>query len=106
MTGPQYQNRNPDLLTPNALRILALVMGQAGYPPNVRQLAAAVGLSVHGVHIHLKRLKQLGLVAWDEGHCRTLTAACRFVPASDNPGGPAGRHRFLAGEWSQSCHFR
>lgn len=44
-----------------------------GYPPSVREIAKKLGLkSTSGVHASLVRLRKAKLVAWEDGHPRTL----------------------------------
>lgn len=44
----------------------------AGYPPSIREVGQAVGLSSSTVHVHLRRLQAHGLVAYQPGMARTL----------------------------------
>lgn len=54
-----------------------------GYPPSVREIAAAVGLkSPSTVHFHLKALEDAGAISRDSGKTRAITAV---------ESGPAGR---------------
>ncbi|MDO4174527.1 MAG: transcriptional repressor LexA [Eubacteriales bacterium] len=49
---------------------------EQGYPPSVREIAAAVGLrSPSSVHAHLKRLRDLGYLEQEEGKTRTIKVA-------------------------------
>lgn len=44
-----------------------------GYPPSVREIAAAVGLrSPSSVHAHLKHLRELGYLEQEDGKTRTI----------------------------------
>lgn len=54
-----------------------------GYPPSVREIAAAVGLkSPSTVHFHLKALEDAGAISRDSGKTRAITAV---------ESGPVGR---------------
>lgn len=49
---------------------------QQGYPPSVREIAAAVGLrSPSSVHAHLKHLRELGYLEQEDGKTRTVKLA-------------------------------
>lgn len=49
---------------------------EQGYPPSVREIAAAVGLrSPSSVHAHLKHLRELGYLEQEEGKTRTVKLA-------------------------------
>lgn len=43
-----------------------------GYAPSVRDLAAALSMSMGALTHHLKRMKAAGLVAWEPGKARSL----------------------------------
>lgn len=48
---------------------------QWGYPPSVREIAAAVGLkSPSTVHFHLKALEEAGIISRDSGKPRAITS--------------------------------
>lgn len=52
--------------------------GQQGYPPSVREIAAAVGLrSPSTVHAHLKKLRELGYLERDGHKTRAITLTGR-----------------------------
>lgn len=51
---------------------------QQGYPPSVREIAAAVGLrSPSSVHAHLKKLREVGYLEKDDHKTRAITLAGR-----------------------------
>lgn len=51
---------------------------QKGYPPSFRELAAVLGISsVNGVMSHLRPLKALGFVRWEQGKPRTLVTTLK-----------------------------
>lgn len=55
------------------LRVVQKFIERKGYPPSVRQIARVLGLkSSSGVHKSLVRLREEGLVQWEEGQLRTL----------------------------------
>ena len=52
---------------------------QNGYPPSVREIAAAVGLkSPSTVHFHLKGLEEAGVITRGAGKTRAITAVRRM----------------------------
>lgn len=55
------------------LQTIRSFLKEHNYPPTVRELAAAVGLSSSStVHGHLNRLKERGLIEWQSEHPRTI----------------------------------
>ena len=57
-----------------------------GYPPSVREIAAAVGLkSPSTVHFHLKALEEAGAINRDTGKTRAITAVHSAVPEEETP---------------------
>ena len=57
-----------------------------GYPPSVREIAAAVGLkSPSTVHFHLKALEEAGAINRDTGKTRAITAVQSSVPEEEDP---------------------
>ncbi len=57
-----------------------------GYPPSVREIAAAVGLkSPSTVHFHLKALEEAGAINRGTGKTRAITAVQSSVPEEENP---------------------
>ena len=49
---------------------------EQGYPPSIREICAAVGLSSpSSVHAHIKKLSELGYVSKDDHKTRALSAA-------------------------------
>ncbi len=60
-------------------QILAFIReytAQQGYPPSVREIGAAVGLSSpSSVHAHLKKLRELGYLDKDDHKTRAITLA-------------------------------
>src|SRR5882757_1290 len=81
-------------LTARQREILAFVndhSAQHGYPPTVREIGTAVGLtSSSTVHAHLANLERLGLLRRDPAKPRALNLVGREqkvpAPASDTPG--------------------
>lgn len=73
-------------LTPKQQRIYDYILDfteENGYPPSVREIAAAVGLkSPSTVHFHLKALEEAGVINRGSGKTRAITAA---------EGGPVSR---------------
>lgn len=45
---------------------------QLGYPPTMREIAAAVGTNQSDVFQKCDRLRRAGLVDWRPGFCRTI----------------------------------
>lgn len=73
-------------LGPTRLKILRLVMEgrKRNMPPTIRELRNQLGQSsTNAVHEHLKALRKLGLVTWEECQGRTLQSEYIFVPAED-----------------------
>ncbi len=57
-----------------------------GYPPSVREIAAAVGLkSPSTVHFHLKALEEAGAINRGTGKTRAITAVHSAVPEEEAP---------------------
>lgn len=57
-----------------------------GYPPSVREIAAAVGLkSPSTVHFHLKALEEAGAINRDSGKTRAITAVHSVMPEEAIP---------------------
>lgn len=57
-----------------------------GYPPSVREIAAAVGLkSPSTVHFHLKALEEAGAINRDSGKTRAITAVHSALPEESSP---------------------
>lgn len=57
-----------------------------GYPPSVREIAAAVGLkSPSTVHFHLKALEEAGAINRGTGKTRAITAVHSNVPEEESP---------------------
>lgn len=65
-------------LTPKQQRIYDYIVeftAEHGYPPSVREIAAAVGLkSPSTVHFHLKALEEAGVISRGSGKTRAITA--------------------------------
>ncbi len=56
-----------------------------GYPPSVREIAAAVGLkSPSTVHFHLKALEEAGVINRGSGKTRAITASDELLPGRVN----------------------
>ncbi|MCD8381805.1 MAG: transcriptional repressor LexA [Clostridiales bacterium] len=66
-------------LTPKQQRIYDYILdftAEYGYPPSVREIAAAVGLkSPSTVHFHLKALEEAGAIVRGSGKTRAITPA-------------------------------
>jgi repressor LexA len=57
-----------------------------GYPPSVREIAAAVGLkSPSTVHFHLKALEEAGAINRDTGKTRAITTVHSVLPEEAEP---------------------
>lgn len=55
------------------LRAMRKFIERKGYPPTVREIARLLGLkSTSGVHTSLVRLREEGLVKWEDGRPGTL----------------------------------
>jgi len=55
------------------LRAIADFTEYYGWPPTLRELAADLGMFAHSsVDYHLRRLRDQGLVDWEDGKARTL----------------------------------
>lgn len=82
----RYGQVEPVDVSEQQLRILAFVMNYAaafGWPPDVRTIGRAVGLkSFSSVHAHLKALRRLGLLDWEDGKARTLRATVAVAYAT------------------------
>lgn len=76
----QYQSGLPSQAIGNgATRVLLAMLGFGR--PTVREVGERAGLrSTSTVHEHLKHLRRLGLVGWEDDHRGTLRAAVRVVP--------------------------
>lgn len=60
------------------LRVIARYSSVKGYPPTIRDLGTALGItSTNGVNDHLKALTRLGLINRRDNRARTL----RLTPA-------------------------
>lgn len=58
------------------LTFISEYTAQQGYPPSVREIAAAVGLrSPSSVHAHLKKLREMGYLEKDDHKTRAITLA-------------------------------
>ena len=72
-------------LSPTAVAILGLILHRAAARepfPTVRELCSATGFrSPNGTNQHLRRLRALGLIAFEDGLARTARPLCRFIPA-------------------------
>lgn len=59
---------------------------QHGYPPSVREIAAAVGLkSPSTVHFHLKALEEAGAITREGGKTRAITPVSALIPEEAFP---------------------
>lgn len=59
---------------------------QNGYPPSVREIAAAVGLkSPSTVHFHLKALEEAGAITRGTGKTRAISTVHSSVPEEEDP---------------------
>lgn len=76
-------------LTPKQQVIYDYLMqfsAENGYPPSVREIAAAVGLkSPSTVHFHLKALEEAGVINRSSGKTRAITAVQSQVPEEVRP---------------------
>lgn len=77
-------------LGPSKLAILAAIMDRPGHPPTVLELAAVIGSrNPEAAAGHLRRLRELGLVTWEQGInggrslSRTIRSTCKFIPADE-----------------------
>ncbi len=85
------------------IEYIAASVRQSGYPPSIREIAAAVGLaSTSAVHHHLSALERDGLIERDATQSRALrlTPAAHIAGLTDEPraGGPTGRTFPILGE--------
>lgn len=73
-------------ITTKQLAVLAAIerlTTAKGFPPSLRELAAAVGIgSPAGVACHLTPLQQKGYVTWEQGKERTLRLTCAAQKAA------------------------
>jgi hypothetical protein len=76
-------SREAPELAPRQREVLAAIesaTAERGYPPTLRELGAALGISsTNGVYDHLRALRRKGAITWDPTKARTLrvTAAGR-----------------------------
>ena len=69
------------------IEYIATTVRESGYPPSVREIAAAVGLaSTSAVHHHLSALEKEGLLERDATHSRAI----RLTPAAMLASGSGG----------------
>jgi repressor LexA len=85
------------------IEYIAASVRQSGYPPSIREIAAAVGLaSTSAVHHHLSALERDGLIERDATQSRALrlTPAAQVGGPGDEPraGRPTGRTFPILGE--------
>ena len=82
-------------LTPKQQQIYEFIQAfsaRNGYPPSVREIAAAVGLkSPSTVHFHLKGLEAAGVLVKAEGKTRAITLADSGRPVAEEERGQADR---------------
>lgn len=75
-------------LTPKQNQIYDYIQAyirQRGYPPSVREIAAAVNLkSPSTVHFHLKAMEAAGVVSRGEGKTRSITLVEPECPDQEN----------------------
>ena len=45
---------------------------ERSYPPAVRDISAALGVSTSTVHYHMHRLRRKGRIAFEDGRARTV----------------------------------
>ena len=68
----------------SSLRVLAVIHEayRRGQVLTVRDVCRRLGwTSPNAAARHLRRLRRLGLVRWEDLHARTLVPTCEFVPA-------------------------
>ncbi len=70
-----------DSLGDTALKILAILESRPGTA--IRKLSDAVGVWPKAVQEHLRRLRRLGLVRYEDGLACTARLSCRFIPAEE-----------------------
>jgi len=69
------------------LSFLTRFIAETGYPPTVREIAAAVGLSsTASVHYHLDALRRAGLIEMDSSKNRAIS-----LPSHETPAEPVAR---------------
>ncbi len=87
-------------LSPRQERIVDFIrayLTENGYPPSFREIAASVGLkSPSSVDHHMKRLRELGVLQYEEGHFRSIQLA-EEAPAAPPEGMVALVGRVAAG---------
>ena len=75
-----------DALNQTGLVILALLEAHPGM--TLRRLARACGIVTKRAHDHVRRLRRLGLVAFEDGRACTARLRCRFVPVGELAASP------------------
>jgi repressor LexA len=79
------QNSNIGLRQRKILEFINSKIKQEGYPPSVREIAKAVGLSSSAtVHSHLKKLEELGYLKRDASKPRALSLTATDRAAHEN----------------------
>jgi repressor LexA len=74
------------------IEYIASTVRQSGYPPSVREIAAAVGLaSTSAVHHHLTSLEREGLLERDATQSRALRLKPAALLSAGLPGGSSAR---------------
>jgi Mn-dependent DtxR family transcriptional regulator len=71
-------------LNHNALAILGMILRAQRLgerPPTYSQFVEELGIHIRAVWGHLRRLRKLGLVSFEDYRQGTLRATCEFVPA-------------------------
>ncbi len=83
MPHPLNRTNNLDILRGTALRVLGLIMqAPRGQMPSCRDLARVLGIHVHAIWQHLRRLHVAGLISrGSRNEARAVRPTCRFVPA-------------------------
>ena len=83
-TGQDTGTHGPDALTPRQRQVVEFIDAEVrrrGYPPSVREIGEAVGLSSSStVHAHLAALQDKGYLVRDPTKPRAIEV--RFEPAS------------------------
>ena len=64
-------------LSHNALRILAIIAA-APSPPSTKELCQACQVGPGAITWHLRRLRRLGLVRYEDFKARTVRAICKI----------------------------
>lgn len=90
---------NREYVNPASTRVLlALVRVHARTGrATVREVAAEAGRSIARTHLHLERLKETGLVAWEVEQDGTLRPLVAVVPFQATPHHRVRRPRVLRG---------